>query len=112
MIARSDLLRIAQARLKDAQALLESKRYDGAAYLCGYAIELKLKARICKTLRWPTFPSSRREFEDLVSFRTHDLGVLLQLSGIEEKVKSTLTAEWTAIANWEPQMRYNVIGSV
>ena len=64
MIHRTDLRKLARTRLGDAQKLFESKRYDGAIYLAGYAIELALKARICQTLEWPGFPESRREFEN------------------------------------------------
>lgn len=44
--------KIAQARLKDAEILLASRRYAGAVYLCGYAIALTLKAWICHTLKY------------------------------------------------------------
>ena len=47
----AELRKIAKARLKDAEALLAAHRYDGAIYLCGYAVELALKARICQTLK-------------------------------------------------------------
>jgi hypothetical protein len=47
MIPIKELLKISQARLRDSDALLGAHRYDGAIYLCGYAIELALKARIC-----------------------------------------------------------------
>ena len=52
MLDRKDIKAIAKARLKDAQVLLRGNRFDGAIYLCGYAIELALKARICQTLKW------------------------------------------------------------
>ena len=48
MIARSDLEAIARSRLREAKALFKSRHYDGAAYLCGYAIELALKVRVCR----------------------------------------------------------------
>ena len=51
MIQTNDIKDIARARLQDADILLTSGRYDGAIYLCGYAIELALKARICQTLK-------------------------------------------------------------
>ena len=51
MITLNELKTIAQVRLLDAEALITAERYDGAAYICGYAIELSLKARICKTLK-------------------------------------------------------------
>ncbi len=33
-----------------AQVLLRAKRFDGAFYLCGYSVELALKARICRSV--------------------------------------------------------------
>jgi hypothetical protein len=73
MLLKSDLKRIASARLADAEALFLANRLDGAAYLCGYVIEITLKLRICKTMQWLGFPESRKEFEGLLSFKTHDL---------------------------------------
>lgn len=51
MISTQELKKIAAARLRDAEILYQGKRYDGAFYLCGYAVELTLKAKICKTLK-------------------------------------------------------------
>jgi len=82
------LRQAARARIKDAEVLLTAKRYDGAAYICGYALELGLKARICRTLKWSGYPSTNKEFANYRSFKTHDLDVLLHLSGIEEKIKT------------------------
>ena len=111
MLNRTNLRHIARARLNDANALYRSKRYDGAIYLCGYAIEIILKEGICKTLRWPGFPSTRKEFENYSSFRTHDLDILLSLSGVEGKIKRKYLAEWYAVAQWNPEARYKPIGS-
>ncbi len=66
MITRTELRTLAVARLTDSQILFAGQRYDAAAYLCGYAIELALKARICKTLRWPNFPDTNKEFLQMV----------------------------------------------
>jgi len=103
---------IALERLKDAEALLDATRFDGATYLCGYSIEIALKHKICKTLNWPGFPSTNREFENLRSLKTHDLDVLLSLTGVESTVKSTHFAEWSAVASWNPEARYNTTGKV
>jgi HEPN domain-containing protein len=111
MIARSDLRKIAQARLKDSAVLFLSKRYDGAIYLCGYAVELALKNRICKTLGWTEYPFTRKEFENLLSFKTHNLDILLKLSGVENKIKTNFLAEWSLVAQWNPEARYKLIGS-
>jgi len=111
MITRLDLTKIARARLRDAEVLYRSRRYDGAIYLCGYAVEIALKARICRTLSWPGDPSTGGEFQNYQSFRTHNLDVLLHLSGVEEKVKTTLMTEWSAVTAWDPEARYKPIGS-
>lgn len=110
MLSRAEIRKIARARLKDAEALVRSKRYDGAVYLCGYVIELGLKARICRTLRWEGYPSTRKEFEHYSSFKTHNLDVLLHLSGVETKIKTQYLADWSQIAAWDPEARYKPPG--
>lgn len=112
MLDRKVLRSIAKGRLKDAKVLLRGKRYEGAIYLCGYAVDLALKARICQTLKWAGFPSTSAEFNDYKSFKTHDLDVLLHLSGLEAKIKTSLLAEWSAVAQWSPESRYSPLGKV
>ena len=101
---------IARARLEDATALFKNDRLDGALYMCGYAVELALKARICTTLSWTGFPEKRSEFEDLASFKTHKLDVLLRLTGHEQRIKTDFVWAWSAIAKWDPEARYRPIG--
>lgn len=108
MLTRDELLKIARARLRDAEVLFRSRRYDGAMYLCGYAIEIKLKARICRTLHWNEYPATKRGYQ---SFKIHDLDMLLHLSGVESKIKSNFFAEWSAVVVWDPSARYKPIGS-
>lgn len=86
-----------------------AKRYDGAMYICGYAVEIALKARICKTLRWAEFPSGTKEFNQNQKYqflKSHALGLLLSYSGQEERVKTKFSAEWSAVAAWSPESRY------
>ena len=79
MIPVTEFDKIARARLDDAKTLFAAARFDGATYLCGYAVEVALKARICRTLNWPEFPSTGSEFQAYRSFQTHELDVLLRL---------------------------------
>lgn len=72
---------------------------------------MALKARICRTLNWPEFPSTGTEFGAYKSFQTHELDVLLRLSGQEAKVKQNYFAFWNTIAVWKVESRYNVIGT-
>ena len=106
MLSAEDLTSIARVRLQDAKVLFSSKRYDGAVYLCGYAVEIAVKARIVKTLKWPGFPENNREFEGLQSFRSHDLPLLLKLSGWEPRINANYGAEWSKVVDWNPESRY------
>jgi len=45
------------------------------------------------------------------SFCTHDLDVLLHLSGTENKIKTSYLAEWFIVATWDSNVRYHAIGS-
>lgn len=105
----ADLQGLADSRLADAEALLAAKRYAGSVYLCGYAVELALKARVARTLGWPGWPETG-EFKKLESFKTHDLATLLHLSGVEIAVKGdpTLGVAWASVAQWDPETRYKV----
>lgn len=111
MISRPDLRKLAETRIADADCLHGSARYDGAMYLCGYAVELALKGRICDTLQWPGFPDTNAEFKNYSSFRVHNLDVLLSLTGREGLIKSTLLTEWSTCATWGPDVRYKVPGN-
>ena len=59
MPTRNELKELAKLRLKEAETLFDAGLYDGAVYVCGYVIELALKARICKLLDISEYPSSR-----------------------------------------------------
>ena len=107
MLKIEELRQIAKERLEEADILWRNKKFDGAVYLCGYAVELGLEARICKTLGWSDFPDTK-EYQ---SFKTHDLDTLLHLSGIERTVKTEKTEEWSTVASWDSNMRYRPVGS-
>ena len=111
MIPVKDLRAKSKAHLRDAKILLQAKRFDGAADLCGYAVELALKARICRTLRWAAgFPESAKDFKGFQSLKTHDLEVLLRFSGIEARVRAKYLAEWSEVIKWTPEKRYQAVG--
>ena len=106
MISRQTLRTIAVETLADAEVLLRHQRWKGAYYLCGYAVEIALKERICQTLGWAGYPDTNKEFEALSSFRTHDLDMLLRLSGVEHQVRTQMTGTWAGIRDWNPKLRY------
>jgi HEPN domain-containing protein len=106
MILRDQLRRLAQGSLTDAEILLHNQRWKGAYYLCGYAVEIALKERICHTLNWDGYPASGGEFTGYASFKTHDLDILLRLSGWEKPIRTHYRAAWYAIRDWKPEVRY------
>jgi hypothetical protein len=44
--------------------------------------------------------------------KTHDLEILLRLSGIEARVKAKHLAEWSTVLDWNPEKRYQPIGKL
>lgn len=111
MITTAELRRMAAAKLADAIVLHRAGRYDNAVYICGYAVELALKARICDTLGWDGYPEVRSEFRYLQSFQTHSLGMLLHLSGREVHIKNDFPDAWRVVSQWNSAARYLATGS-
>lgn len=64
-------------------------------------MELALKTRLCRTLRWGAFPETPQEFKGLQ---------LLRLSGVEARIKAGYMAEWSVVLSWDPEKRYQALG--
>ena len=94
---------LSRERLTDAEVLYEAGRLEGAFYICGYAVEMGLKSKICKTLDWDQYPGKEDNYK---SFKTHKLDALLHFSGIEKR-KNTFFAEWSIVMKWDPEIRYS-----
>jgi len=88
MISAAALHSTAREYLRAAKLLRTRRSYDVSAYLCGYAVEIALKARICRTLNWTTeFPETNSEFKLKSNLKTHDLEALLEFTGLQNKIK-------------------------
>jgi HEPN domain-containing protein len=113
-------------RIKDASALIKSRRYPAALYIAGYAIEVALKYKICRSLQFRQgFPETKQELItchtsinqgniqplliQLGDIRNHDLNKLLFYSGEELKIKNNFFSEWVIVAQWSPENRYKKI---
>ena len=107
MISVKELKDLCTDRLEDAKTLYRAARYEGAFYICGYVVEMGLKMRICHTLGWQGYPNTKKEFENFSSFRTHNLEILLHLSGVETKIKEMFFSEWSVVISWDPEIRYS-----
>ncbi|NGX52823.1 MAG: hypothetical protein KR126chlam5_01128 [Candidatus Anoxychlamydiales bacterium] len=102
-----DLENLSKQRLKDAEVLYAAGRYDGAFYICGYAVELALKKKICITLGWDGYPGRGKGSEKYKSFKTHKFEDLLHFSGVEKKINKQFLSEWSIVMKWDPEIRYS-----
>jgi hypothetical protein len=110
---RKELQDLALLRLQEAETLFSAGFYDGCAYLCGYVVELALKACICRLLDTDDYPATG-EYKRV--FAVHDLDQLLFLAGLSAKLDpadQTLLSNWSLAVPWNPtERRYQAVGSV
>jgi HEPN domain-containing protein len=108
MATREELKELAQLRLREAEALFAAGLYDGCVYLCGYVVELALKARICAVLGITEYPEKRQHF------RSHDFDELRLLAGLEQEITAAnpvLLKNWSVATEWKPEWRYQPAGT-
>lgn len=96
--------KLADLRVEEGEALLKAKKYSGAYYLAGYAIEFALKACIAKKTRRHDFPD-----KELVNKSyTHDLEKLLVLAGLRAALDAdpAMLVNWAVVKDWNEEARY------
>lgn len=111
MSSRQELKRLARLRLREAETLHAAGLYDGAAYLAGYAIEMALKARICRVLGAADYPISGALKG---AYAVHDLDQLAFLGGLKPRLAAAaplLLAKWPFVRPWSPDRRYTSVGT-
>jgi HEPN domain-containing protein len=108
------LQKLAKARLRDAKALLEKKRWSGAYYLCGYAVECALKACILRHLGESGAVFGDRDYlKKLADCWTHDLVKLVNLAGLDAELGAACGANavlrdfWVETKDWTEASRYD-----
>ncbi len=102
---------LARLRLKEANALFDAGLYDGSVYLAGYAVELGLKARICRVLKIATYPAEG--FGS--SYKVHSFDQLKVLAALDPDISVTKNKElfdnWSIAVKWDPEQRYDPPGT-
>ena len=114
---RSDFKRLADTRIRDAVALMQGRRYAGAYYLAGYAVECGLKACIAKQTRRHEFPD-----KELVNQSyTHGLEKLINTAGLKNRRDAdaaldplfgsnwAVAKDWSELARYQTQLRSEAI---
>jgi HEPN domain-containing protein len=113
-VDRKRLQTLAKTRLKDAKALLGRKRWSGAYYLCGYAVECGLKSCLLRHLgESGSVFGDPNYLKKLIECWTHDLGKLVTLAGLEADfgvargANPALASFWTTVKDWKETSRYD-----
>jgi hypothetical protein len=105
-LTRDQLKTMSREFESEAHLLHSAGRWHGSYYLAGYALELALKARICRHLAIADYPSEQY-------FLTHDLTRLRLLAGLAGQFATPqLAANWSTAAGWKPDVRYWPIGAI
>jgi hypothetical protein len=114
MLTLGDMRELARARVSEAVLLIRSGHYDTAFYLCGYAVEVSLKARVCRTLQWAGFPAEPKEWERHHAYlKVHDLKLLAKWSGYELQLNLPANRpNWAEVTQWNPEARYRPAGTL
>ena len=106
---RADFQKLTALRIREAKVLLDSKKYEGAYYLAGYAVECALKACIAKRTKRFDFPPSEKEVRE---YYTHDLVKLVKGAGLDSALRAAESSDlqfgiyWTVVRGWKEQARY------
>lgn len=114
MASAATLKILALERLRDAECLIENGRFGGAYYIGGYAIEMALKAVVCKKLDTEIFDKEEVPRHISKSFMIHDLSDLVILAGMAKEVQKisqeddVFQESWSRVSDWSEQRRYEL----
>jgi hypothetical protein len=103
-VNRIDFQKLAELRIEEAEVLLKNKKYSGAYYLAGYAVEFGLKACIAKKTKRHDYPD-----KDLANkCYTHDVDKLIDLVGLRPMLRAdaALLTNWAIVKDWDESARF------
>ena len=107
---RAQLHRLAELRVREADALLALGEWSGAYYLVGYAVECGLKACVLNRIADTGVIFTERKFSEWCF--THNLGDLIKVAGLEGAFGQSLSANidlkdyWKTVKDWNETARY------
>jgi len=109
-VNRSQFQQLAEERVRDAAALLNSGQWSAAYYLAGYAVECGLKACIAKRTNRYDYPD-----KELASrCYTHKIESLVEVAGLVLDRKTDVASNgvlgqsWLVVKDWDEKARYNL----
>lgn len=113
LMYRKDFKALADLRISEAKALLNSRKEQGAYYLAGYAVECALKACIAKKTKRFQFPPKAEDVREVYSHRLEKLVEVAGLKGQRDReLKSNplFAANWKTVKDWTEESRYKTTG--
>ena len=111
MVNQAGLRQMAEERIKDAQALIDGKRWEFAYYAAGYAVECAIKPCLLSRMIYTgwVFDEEVKKVDDC---RTHEFLKLIQIAGLREELNNALKASAAAggefVTNWDTVNLWNV----
>ena len=109
---RTELQRLCDERIKDAEALLAASRWSGAYYLAGYALECALKSCVLRYVERTGIIFDDRKFAE--KCWTHDLETLVRQADLMTErghaiaQESRLGTNWLVAKDWSETARYSL----
>jgi hypothetical protein len=109
-VNQTELQKMAQERLKDAQTLIEGGRWEFAYYAAGYAVECALKSCILSRMIHTGWVFEEKWEAKLCL--THEIPKLVQLAGLTDQLnvdlKKSAAADKEFAVNWETAKSWTV----
>jgi len=108
---KSDLEKLVDIRVSEAEVLLEYENYQGAYYLVGYALECAIKACIARQVQQYDFPN----LELAKKSYNHALTDLLGAAGLKQKLSEKEQSDldfklnWAVAKDWTVESRYECL---
>jgi len=105
---KSELEKLVEIRVQEADILLKSKCFQGAYYLIGYALECAFKASISNQVKAFDFPDKRLANAS----HTHKLSELVGVAGLKQKLNEqeiqdeNFKLNWAVAKDWSEVSRY------
>lgn len=107
---RTELQRLSDERIEDAQTLLAASRWAGAYYLAGYAVECALKACVMAYIERTGVIFEDKKYAE--KCWTHDIDILVKLAELTDQLDVAkaanphLKSNWTLVKEWSEVDRY------
>lgn len=110
--SQAEFRKLADERLEEAREFLTLKKWGGAYYLAGYAVELALKVCIIKTLMatdaFPVKDFSKDCYTHVIE-KLVVLAKLVDLRKIATAADPGLSMNWIVVKDWSEEKRYHFI---